>query len=90
MGIDETFNILLGEGREWRGYAVSLQAVPDATRRGGAVVQLGILPPDAASISLSVLILRELTVFGSQRFEEDGRSSGSISPASVLGAGYQS
>jgi L-idonate 5-dehydrogenase len=80
MGVEETFNILQGEGPESLGYdvsveaagaAASLQTVLDATRRGGTVVQLGILPRDAVSISLSELGLRELTVFGSQRFETE-------------------
>lgn len=34
-------------------------------------MQQGILPRDAVSISLSELGLRELTVFGSQRFETE-------------------
>ncbi|MBV1777670.1 L-idonate 5-dehydrogenase [Paeniglutamicibacter sp. ABSL32-1] len=80
MSVDETFNILQGEGPESLDYdvsveaagaAASLQTVLDATRRGGTVVQLGILPRDAVSISLSELGLRELTVFGSQRFETE-------------------
>lgn len=80
MGVDETFNIRQGEGPESlgcdesveaAGAVASLQVVLDATRRGGAVVQLGILPRDAVSISLSELGLRELTVFGSQRFETE-------------------
>lgn len=46
MGVDETFNILQGEGPESfgfdvsveaAGYDASLQAVLDATRRGGTV-----------------------------------------------------
>ncbi|WP_262495369.1 zinc-binding dehydrogenase [Paeniglutamicibacter gangotriensis] len=56
---------------EAAGAAASLQTMLDATRRGGTVVQLGILPRDAVSISLSELGLRELTVFGSQRFETE-------------------
>jgi L-idonate 5-dehydrogenase len=80
MGVHETFNIAQGEGPESLGYdvsveaagvAASLQTVLEATRRGGTVVQLGILPRDAVSISLSELGLRELTVFGSQRFETE-------------------
>lgn len=80
IGVEETFNILHGDGPEKLGYdvsveaagaAASLQVVLDATRRGGTVVQLGILPRDAVSISLSELGLRELTVFGSQRFETE-------------------
>lgn len=35
------------------------------------MVQLGILPRDAVLISLSEPGLRELTVFGSQRFETE-------------------
>jgi L-idonate 5-dehydrogenase len=80
MGVDQTFNIAQGEGPESLGYdlsveaagaAASLQTVLHATRRGGTVVQLGILPRDSVSISLSELGLRELTVFGSQRFETE-------------------
>lgn len=71
LDVDETFNILQGEGPESLGYDVSLQTVPDATRRWGTVVQLGILPKDKVFISPSELSLRELTVFGSQRFETE-------------------
>lgn len=80
LGLDETINIREGQapltmgfdiGIEAAGALPSLQTVLDAVRRGGSVVQLGILPKDPAPIGLAELGLRELTVYGSQRFETE-------------------
>lgn len=80
LGVDETLNIAAGDkpqsmgfdiGIEAAGVLPSLQTVLDGVRRAGSVVQLGILPRDPAPIGLSELGLRELTVYGSQRFETE-------------------
>jgi len=80
LGVDETLNVGAGDRPETMGYDIgieaagvmpSLQTVLDAVRRAGSVLQLGILPRDPGSIALSEIGLRELTVYGSQRFETE-------------------
>lgn len=80
LGVDETLNVADGDKPETMGYDIgieaagvlpSLQTVIDAVRRAGSVLQLGILPRDPGSIALSEIGLRELTVYGSQRFETE-------------------
>jgi len=80
LGIDATLNVGAGEKPETMGFDIgveaagvmpSLQTVLDAVRRAGSVLQLGILPRDPGSIALSEIGLRELTVYGSQRFETE-------------------
>lgn len=80
LGVDETLNIAAGEKPQSMGYDIGIEAagvlpslhtVLDAVRRAGSVVQLGILPRDPAPIGLAELGLRELTVYGSQRFETE-------------------
>jgi L-idonate 5-dehydrogenase len=54
---------------EAAGAAASLTACIGYTRPGGAVVQVGILPPGALSVELAPLVSKEITLFGSQRFD---------------------
>ncbi|MFJ2621193.1 L-idonate 5-dehydrogenase [Glutamicibacter sp. NPDC087344] len=80
LGADELINIAEGQapsdagfdiGIEAAGAPRSLQTVLGAVRRAGSVVQLGILPRDPSPVGLAELGLRELTVYGSQRFETE-------------------
>lgn len=54
---------------EAAGAAASLSACIGYVRPGGAVVQVGILPPGALSVELAPLVSKEITLFGSQRFD---------------------
>ncbi|MGO1769414.1 MAG: zinc-binding dehydrogenase [Microbacterium sp.] len=77
VGADET--IRLGEAEapnehyeiviEAAGAVPSLVTALDKVRRGGAVVQLGILPQGELPVPLSELINHEITLYGSQRFD---------------------
>ena len=80
LGVDETLDASRGAkpesmgfdlGIEAAGAVASLQTVLDAVRRAGSVLQLGILPRDPAPVGLSEIGLRELAVYGSQRFETE-------------------
>lgn len=70
LGIDppiatESFDVVV----EAAGAVPSLVACLDAVRRGGAVLQLGMLPAGPLPIPMAGLIAKELTLFGSQRFD---------------------
>lgn len=61
----ESFDITV----EAAGVVPSLVTCLGATRAGGAIVQLGILPPGDLSVPLSGLVSNEQTLYGSQRFD---------------------
>lgn len=70
LGVDapvesESFDLAV----EAAGAVPSLVTCLDAVRRGGAVLQLGMLPAGALPIPLAGLIAKELVLFGSQRFD---------------------
>lgn len=65
MPDENSFDITI----EAAGAANSLSACIRYTRPGGAVVQVGILPPGALSVELAPLVSKEITLFGSQRFD---------------------
>ncbi|WFR68681.1 zinc-binding dehydrogenase [Curtobacterium flaccumfaciens] len=54
---------------EAAGVVPSLETCLAAVRPGGTVLQLGILPAGALPITVSTLIVKELTLLGSQRFD---------------------
>ena len=54
---------------EAAGVVPSLVAALDAVRPGGSVLQLGMLPAGPLPIPLAGLIAKEVTLFGSQRFD---------------------
>jgi L-idonate 5-dehydrogenase len=54
---------------ECAGAVPSLAACLAAARPGGAIVQLGILPAGDLPVPLAGLVSRELTLYGSQRFD---------------------
>ncbi len=61
----ERFDIVI----EAAGAVPSLRTALDAARRGGAVVQLGMLPKGELPIPMSDVITKELSLHGSQRFD---------------------
>ncbi|MFB6785611.1 alcohol dehydrogenase catalytic domain-containing protein [Streptomyces olivaceus] len=56
---------------EAAGAVASLATALDAVRPGGAVLQLGMLPREAVAVAMSTLIAKELTLYGSQRFDTE-------------------
>jgi L-idonate 5-dehydrogenase len=54
---------------EAAGVVPSLVAALDAVRPGGSVLQLGMLPAGPLPIPMAGLIAKEVTLFGSQRFD---------------------
>lgn len=62
---DESFDIAV----EAAGAVTSLQACLRAARRGGDVLQLGMLPAGPLPVPMAGLISKELTLLGSQRFD---------------------
>ncbi|MCH6470178.1 zinc-binding dehydrogenase [Sinomonas terrae] len=78
VGADDVVRLGTGERIEPGGFDVVLEAagaVPslvaalDAVRPGGAVLQLGMLPAGPLPIPMAGLIAKEVTLFGSQRFD---------------------
>lgn len=70
IGVDEpierdSFDIAV----EAAGAVTSLATCLDGARRGGAVLQLGILPSGPVAVPMAELIMKELALFGSQRFD---------------------
>lgn len=61
----ESFDVII----EASGSPRALTAALGAVRRGGTVVQLGMLPDGDLGIPLAGLVSREITLRGSQRFE---------------------
>lgn len=62
---EESFDIVVEASGSSKGLATALSSV----KRGGTIVQLGMLPSGNLPIPLSVLVNREITLRGSQRFE---------------------
>ncbi|MFF0226291.1 zinc-binding dehydrogenase [Streptomyces sp. NPDC004629] len=56
---------------EAAGAVASLATALDAVRPGGAVLQLGMLPREPVPVAMSTLIAKELTLYGSQRFDTE-------------------
>ncbi|MEU4895088.1 L-idonate 5-dehydrogenase [Streptomyces sp. NPDC044780] len=56
---------------EAAGAVASLATALDAVRPGGVVLQLGILPREPVPVAMSTLIAKELTLYGSQRFDTE-------------------
>ncbi|KAA9156004.1 alcohol dehydrogenase catalytic domain-containing protein [Amycolatopsis acidicola] len=54
---------------EAAGAVPSLVSILDAVRPGGSVLQLGMLPREPVAVPMSTVIAKELTLFGSQRFD---------------------
>ncbi|HKU35463.1 MAG TPA: zinc-binding dehydrogenase [Paenarthrobacter sp.] len=77
VGADDVVRLGLGEKPqegfdvvvECAGVVPSVVAALAAARRGGAVLQLGMLPAGPLPVPLAGLIAKELTLFGSQRFD---------------------
>jgi len=70
IGVDtpippESFDLAV----EAAGAVPSLATCLEAVRRGGAVLQLGILPAGPLPVPLAGMIAKELTLLGSQRFD---------------------
>ena len=65
MPADESFDVVIEASGSPRATASALSAV----RRGGTIVQLGMLPDGDLGIPLAALVSREITLRGSQRFE---------------------
>lgn len=79
---------------EASGAPPALAAIFKVLKRGGRAVQLGMLPPGEASLSVNMLQSREFELIGSFRFHEEFASavamlvSGVIDPAPILSAEY--
>jgi L-idonate 5-dehydrogenase len=75
---------------EATGALASIAVLPELVRRGGTIVQLGMLPPGAAGISVNLLMAREIDLVGSFRFHEeftlavDALASGRIDVTPIL------
>ncbi|HKU09671.1 MAG TPA: L-idonate 5-dehydrogenase [Sinomonas sp.] len=78
VGADDVVRLGAGERLEAGGYDIvveaagvvpSLVAALDAVRPGGSVLQLGMLPAGPLPIPMAGLIAKEVTLFGSQRFD---------------------
>jgi L-idonate 5-dehydrogenase len=61
----ESFDVVIEASGSPRAFEAALTAV----RRGGTVVQLGMLPSGPLEVPLAVLVSHEVTLHGSQRFE---------------------
>ena len=77
---------------EATGAPSSVAGLPALTRRGGTIVQLGMLPPGAPPIPINLLMAREIDLVGSFRFHQEFRLavdalvSGRIDPTPILSA----
>lgn len=56
---------------EAAGAVASLATALHAVRPGGAVLQLGMLPREPVPVAMSTVIAKELTLYGSQRFDTE-------------------
>jgi L-idonate 5-dehydrogenase len=77
---------------EATGAPSSLAALPGLMRRGGAIIQLGMLPPGDTPVPINLLMTREIDLIGSFRFHEEFRlavellASGRLDIAPILSA----
>lgn len=62
---EESFDVVV----EASGAPVALASALGLVRRGGTIVQLGMLPAGDLSLPMAALVSREITLRGSQRFE---------------------
>ena len=75
---------------EATGALSSIAVLPDLVRRGGTIVQLGMLPPGSAGLPVNLLMSREIDLVGSFRFHEEFRLAvdalvhGRIDPTPIL------
>lgn len=72
LGVDdpidsEAYDVVV----EAAGAVPSLVTALRAVKRGGAVLQLGILPPGDLSVPLASFVAKEVTLQGSQRFDSE-------------------
>jgi L-idonate 5-dehydrogenase len=56
---------------EASGTAAGLSSCIDRVRRGGTIVQLGLLPPGTTPVAGNLLVTRELTLTGAFRFDAE-------------------
>lgn len=64
---DESFDIVV----EAAGAVPSLVTALRVVRRGGAILQLGILPPGDLSVPLASMVAKEIQLQGTQRFDSE-------------------
>ncbi len=109
MGADETIRIAGGEDSlhpahratdgfdtafEATGAPASLAVLPALMRRGGTIVQLGMLPPGSTPVPVNLLMAREIDLIGSFRFHEEFRlavtalATGRIDVSPILSATF--
>jgi L-idonate 5-dehydrogenase len=62
--LEESFDVVI----EASGSAAGLRTALTSARRGGTVVQLGLLPPGDVGVAGNLLVTRELSVVGAFRF----------------------
>jgi len=81
-------------GFEVSGAAVALESLFTVVRRGGRIVQVGMLPPGTAPVPVNVLQTREIELVGAFRANDEFRSavaaivSGAIDVAPILSGTY--
>jgi L-idonate 5-dehydrogenase len=63
----ESFDVVI----EASGSAAGLRTALTAARRGGTVVQLGLLPPGDVAVAGNLLVTRELSLVGAFRFDAE-------------------
>ncbi len=79
---------------EATGAPASIATLPSLTRRGGTIVQLGMLPPGTTPVPVNLLMAREIDLLGSFRFHEeftmavDALASGRIDVNPILSATF--
>ncbi len=109
MGADETIWIVDGEASldrarratdgfdvafEATGAPASLAVLPGLMRRGGTIVQLGMLPPGNTPVPVNLLMAREIDLVGSFRFHEEIRlavtalATGRVDVSPILSATF--
>jgi L-idonate 5-dehydrogenase len=65
--LDQCFDVVIEASGASAGLATALRAV----RRGGTVVQLGLLPPGEVPFAGNVVVTREISVVGAFRFDSE-------------------
>ncbi len=109
MGATDTIRIAGGDDAleqvaSWRGgfdvafeatgASASLASLPALVRRGGVIVQLGMLPAGGTPVPINLLMAREIDLVGSFRFHEEfglavaALASGRIDVAPILSATF--